>query len=231
MSDDGKDIIREYTLDQIPEGEHLRVWERHEWSGQEELFAKEYLRTGDRVKAYVTSHDTRNLMRQQVYYKARAILFQPWMQDYIQFVQEERKAWMKRGADEVLNELSYLARSNMADFTTVDQFGTPQFDLSGLTREQSAAIQELQIDTYMVGRGEGAQEVRSIKMKLAPKTPALELIGKNQKLFTDVLAHEGLGDEVDELRRARERARLRAQEREDDSDDGRDEGDGQPDAE
>lgn len=213
---DPNDTIREYTLDQIPEGEHLREWEKHEWSAQEERFAKEYIRTGDRVKAYkLAVSDYSSTPQQTLYNRARSLLFQPWMQDYLAFIQAERKEWLRRGAEDVLEELTKIARANMADFMVMQEDGTPQFDLSGLTRDQSAAIQELQIDTYYTGRGDFAREVKSVKMKLAPKTPALELIGKNQKLFTDVLAHEGMGDEIEELRRARAR-KQKLQERTDD---------------
>lgn len=198
----------EYTLDQIPAGEHLREWERHDWTLQEEKFAREYLRSGDRIKALVTGFGGQEgVTRATLHNRSRNLLFQPWMQDYLEFCRERQRELMKRTADDVLDEITKLAKSNIVDFLSIDGDGTPYYDLSGLTREQSAAIQELQIDTYTVGRGDFEREVRSIKMKLAPKTPALELLGKNQKLFTDVLAHENVGDEIEELRRARERMR------------------------
>lgn len=215
--------FQEYTLEQIPEGEHLRLWERHDWTRQEEAFAREFIRTGDRVKAYVHAFPGLEIGRQALYTRARALLFQDWMQDYIAFDADRTRELLRRGADEILDEITKIAKANMADFYTVDEFGTPQFDLSGLTRHQSAAIQELQIDTYVVGKGDNTRDVRSVKMKLAPKTSALELMGKNQKLFTDVLAHENVGDEIEEIRRARERARLKAAKPETGDDDDEDE--------
>jgi hypothetical protein len=58
-------------------------------------------------------------------------------------------------------------------------------DLSQLTREQTAAIQEVTVDTYMDGSGEDAREVKKVKFKLADKRAALVALGRHHKLFTD----------------------------------------------
>lgn len=219
--------FEEYTLDEIPEGEHLRLWENHDWSTQEERFAREFIRCQERVKAYVFAFpEQRGDARQNIYNRSRKLLFQPWMQDYLAFVADRQKAIMRRGADDILDRISEIMNANMSDFYSVQEDGSPQWDLSGITREQSAAIQELQIDTYMTGKGDTLREVRSMKVKLAPKTAAMELLGKNQKLFTDVLEHANVGDEIEEMRRARERARKLREAREaGDEDDGEIKGD------
>lgn len=209
MTDDN---FREYTLDQLPEGEHLREWERHDWTREEEAFAKEMIRCGNRTRAFKVAFSQRaaGMSIGGIQTAARKLEFQPWMQDYLAYDQERTKELMRRSGDEILDEITKIAKANMADFYTVDEYGNPAFDLSGLTRAQSSAISELQIDTYVAGRGEDAREVKSIKMKLSPKTAALELLGKNQKLFVEVMQHENVGDEIEEMRRARERARKRA---------------------
>lgn len=209
MSD--SDNFREYTLDQLPEGDHLREWEKHDWTRQEEAFAKEMIRCGNRTRAFKVAFAERakDMSIGGIQSAARKLQFQPWMQDYLAYDQERTKELLRRSGEEILDEITMLAKANMSDYTTTDEFGNMAFDLSGITRAQASAIQELQIDTYMHGRGEDAREVKSIKMKLAPKTAALELLGKNQKLFVEVMQHENVGDEIAEMTRARQRAAAR----------------------
>jgi phage terminase small subunit len=106
------------------------------------------------------------------------------------------RATMKRSArteitaDRVLTELAKLAFSNMADYVRIQDDGTAYVDLSDLTPEQTAAIQEIVTDEYTEGRGEDAAAVKKIKFKLADKRGALELLGKHLALFTDRLQVE-----------------------------------------
>jgi phage terminase small subunit len=64
-------------------------------------------------------------------------------------------------------------------------------DVSQLTREQTAAIQEVTVDTYMDGSGADAREVKKVKFKLADKSAALVALGRHHKLFTDKFKHGG----------------------------------------
>jgi phage terminase small subunit len=79
---------------------------------------------------------------------------------------------------EVLEGLSRLAVSNMQDY--VGAHGQ-LLDMSQLTREHAAALQEVTIDTYM----DGAREVKRVKFKLYDKRAALVDLGRHYKLFTD----------------------------------------------
>lgn len=79
--------------------------------------------------------------------------------------------------DRVLDEFAKIAFANMGDFLRVGSNGDPYLDLSNLTREQSAVIQEATVEDYTAGRGEDARDVRRVKVKLYDKQKALMAIG------------------------------------------------------
>ncbi|KKN00367.1 hypothetical protein LCGC14_1138420, partial [marine sediment metagenome] len=88
-------------------------------------------------------------------------------------------------ADKVLAELAKMGFSNISDFIRVQKDGSAYVDLSAMTREQAAAIQQITVDEYTEGRGEAAREVKRVRIHLADKNRSLELLGKHLKLFTD----------------------------------------------
>lgn len=90
-------------------------------------------------------------------------------------------------ARQVLEELTKIARANMQDFIEAE-FATK--DISELTRDQAAALQEVTVETFMVGKGDEAREVRRVKFKLADKLGALSDLGRHYGLFTDKHEHK-----------------------------------------
>ena len=89
-------------------------------------------------------------------------------------------------AEKVLGELSKMAFANMQDYITIRD-GDAYVDLSKLTRDQAAAIQEVTTDSYTVEgeNEESAKVITKCKFKLADKRGSLELLGRYLKLFTD----------------------------------------------
>jgi hypothetical protein len=209
----------------IEEFDHVEdatpAWQRHDWTVQEAVFVQAYLRTGDVSRAWVEAYrpakgedadgffDSRvNLARARL--EGNKLLMQPAIRDYVKHMREEIKARLSLTKDAVLEELNKLAMSNMVDFLVIGEDGNPAgYDLSGLSREQYAAIQEMTIDTYTEGRGENAEKVKSVKLKLAPKLGALEALGKHFKLFTDVVEVQDITDAADVMRRRKEEQRKR----------------------
>ena len=94
-------------------------------------------------------------------------------------------------AEKVLGEIANLAFSNMQDYTGVTEDGQLDIDLSKLTREQFAAIQEITVDTTG-GSGDGERRrVLRTRFKLADKKGSLELLGNYMKLFSERVEHTG----------------------------------------
>lgn len=103
-------------------------------------------------------------------------------------------------AQRVLEELAKLGFANMRDYIRVTEQGEPVVDLSALTRDQAAAIQEVTVEDYLDGRGDDAREVRRVRFKLAGKEGPLEKLGKYLGLFGDNPPLQP-GTEVTEIRR------------------------------
>jgi phage terminase small subunit len=108
-------------------------------------------------------------------------------------LKRERSERTQITADRVLEELAKLGFSNMLDYIEIGTNGDAYVDLSRMTRDQAAAVQEVAVEDFMDGRGEDAREVRRTKFKLADKKSALELLGKHLKLFTEKVEHAGAG--------------------------------------
>lgn len=106
-------------------------------------------------------------------------------------------------AESVVEELRRLGFSNMMDYMRIGEDGDPKIDLSALTRDQAAAIQEIREDTTGgSGDGERKQVIRTT-FKLADKKAALELLGRHLGMFQDnlkVTGLDGLADQLNQLR-------------------------------
>ena len=107
--------------------------------------------------------------------------------------------------ERILSELSLMGFANMLDYIAV-QDGDAYIDLSKLSREQAAAIQEITVVEYTKGKGEDKRDIKKTRFKLAEKRGSLELLGKHLKLFTDKIEHSGdvnpLNDILNEFREA-----------------------------
>jgi phage terminase small subunit len=195
--------------DDLPED--APAWHRHDWSTQEIDFVCEYMRTGDEIRAYRHAFNVIREKGETAWMnagpKARRLLDKPWMSGYIGELQAKLRARMKLDTASIMEELAKLGFANMSDFVVLQEDGTPQFDISGISYEQSAAISEMTIETYMDGKGDAARPVKAVKVKLAPKIGALELMGKHLKMWTDVIKNEGDTELADEIRAARARRR------------------------
>jgi phage terminase small subunit len=85
-------------------------------------------------------------------------------------------------AESVLGELMRLGFANMLDYLDFAD-GKPRVDLSRVTRDQGAAIAEVNVTTRQE-RGKDA-EVMQVRFKLADKRQALVELGKHLGLFKE----------------------------------------------
>lgn len=199
--------MEEYDIDDKNALAHS--WKLHDWTGQEAQFAAQVLQHGDVSRAFSKSFGVAMSSRHSCILGGEEMMSKPWMRDYIKYVRDKIRENMEPTKERILQELSSLAFSNMADFIVIQDDGSSYTDFSNLTREQMAAISEITVDTYMEGRGEDAETVKSVKFKLAPKAAAIELLGKNQRMWTDVLEHNDLTDISETITKRRAEARKR----------------------
>lgn len=95
-------------------------------------------------------------------------------------------------AERVLGELEKLAFANIQDFMRVTSQGEPYVDVSQLTRDQAAALQEFTVEDYTEGRGEDARDVKRVRIKLSDKRAALTELGRHLGLFSDTVKTQQL---------------------------------------
>lgn len=124
------------------------------------------------------------------------------VQKLIDSLQSKRASKLELKAEQVVEEIRRLAFSNMLDY--VDASG--HLDLSTLSRDQAAAIQEIREDTTG-GSGDGERRlVLRTTFKLSDKTKNLELLCRHLGMLQDklqVTGLEGLADRLSEARKAK----------------------------
>jgi len=88
-------------------------------------------------------------------------------------------------AERIVQELCNFAFSNIQDYVRIDSKGGLHVDLSDITRDQAAAIQEITTEKYPENRKKlwNARNVKSVRFKLSGKVRSLELLIKYLKMF------------------------------------------------
>jgi phage terminase small subunit len=107
------------------------------------------------------------------------------VQRLIDALNTKRYSKLEVTAEKITEELARLGFSNMLDY--VD--GSGHLDLSTLTRDQAAAIQEIREDTTG-GSGDGERKlVLRTTFKLSDKLKALQLLGQTRGMFQEKVEH------------------------------------------
>jgi len=143
-----------------------------------ELFAKEYALDFNGTRAAKAV----GINEKWAAATASWFLRNPKVQKYLSKLIERRASKLDLSIDKIVHELTLMGFSNMGDYISIVD-GDPRIDLSNLTREQAAAIQEVTIDEYLEGKGKNARPVKKVKLKLVDKTKNLELLGRYLAMF------------------------------------------------
>lgn len=151
-------------------------------NAKRDRFCLEYLRDLDAAAAYRRAGYSAKGAKQS----ARYLLTIPGISARIQALQDERAHRTRLNLDAVVAELALLAFSNALDYAEITPDGSAKVDLGDLTREQAAAITEIVTTTSPDGG-------RTVKIKLADKKGALELLGRHFGGFPSRHEHAGPG--------------------------------------
>jgi len=93
--------------------------------------------------------------------------------------------------ERILSELANIGFANLGDYFRITKDGEPFIDLSDITEDQSAALQEIMVEDFKDGRGDDARDVRRVKIKMLDKSTALDKLGKYLGMFVDRVRLEG----------------------------------------
>lgn len=155
---------------------------------REEIFAREYVKDLNGQQAAIRAGYSEKTARAQ----ASRLLTKSNVQAIIADLTKKKADDLGLSAEKVLRELMLMGFSNMLDYISVQKDGFAYVDLSKLSREQAAAIQEITTDSYVADSedDEGEEQgrvVTKVKFKLADKRGSLELLGKYLRLFGERL--------------------------------------------
>lgn len=137
---------------------------------KQEQFCLEYLIDLNGSQAAVRAGYSKKTAREQ----AARMLSKVNIQERITFLRAQREHRTQITIDRVLKEIAHLAFSNLSDF--VDADGNLIVNLNDLTREQCAAISQMDII-------EDSDGGKKIKIKLADKPRSLEMLMKHLQGF------------------------------------------------
>jgi phage terminase small subunit len=146
-------------------------------------FVELYLAGGNAAEAYREAYSSAAPSR-SVAREGHRLLKHPKIAPFLAEAEAKARAVLVEAANRYavsrernVAELARIAYANLEDFTR--QVGEERMiDLSGATRDQLAALQEITVEDYLDGRGKDARQVRRTKIKLGDKQGAIERLNK-----------------------------------------------------
>ena len=174
-------------------------------NSRHEIFAREYVKDLNGTRAAIAA----GYGEKGAHVRASQLLRNRKVQGLLAKLTKKHADKLDLSAEKVLSELSRMGFSNFLDYVNITEEGDAFVDLSGLTQEQAAAIQEVTVNEYVEGKGKHARKVKRTKLKLVDKIRSLELLRKHLKLFTErieVGGIEGLAEQIAAARKRRAEA-------------------------
>lgn len=153
-------------------------------TAKQEAFVAAYLSGGRNAsESYRTAYDCKRMSDQAIAVEASRLLQNPKIALRVERMVEAAAKRTEITVARVLEEYGKLGFANMRDYVVIQDDGSAYVDLSKVTREQAAAIQEIRIEEYTEGRGEDARPVKRTTFKLVDKRSALRDIGEHLGMF------------------------------------------------
>ena len=156
-------------------------------TGKQSLFVQHYLLDPNATKAALAA----GYSKRTAHSTGSENLKKPAIREAIEAGQAKVSVKLEITQELIAQELAKLALVNMEDFIRIGADGDPYIDLSELTRDQAAAINEITVDDYVEGRGDEARDVKKVKFKLHDKRASLMDLAKLLGLV--VTKHEVTG--------------------------------------
>lgn len=154
-------------------------------NARERRFVGEYLIDCDPKRAALAAGYSKTMAATKAYQWVSNGKGKPHVFVAVQKALEKHLQKLEISAERVLREIALLGFANIEDYIVHENSEiTPDF--SKVTRDQMAAVQEVTVDQYAGGTGDGKRkQVTRIRFKLADKGLNLERLGRYLKLFTE----------------------------------------------
>ncbi|MBV7408755.1 terminase small subunit [Maritimibacter sp. DP1N21-5] len=117
--------------------------------------------------------------------QASAMLKQPHIIKHLNARRAARNERVEVSQDRVLMEIARVAFANYRQFIRIANDGLPYFDFStiGEDAEIMAAVAEITVEEFTLGRGDDAREAIRTKVKLHDKLSALDKLMRHLGLY------------------------------------------------
>ena len=148
---------------------------------KQQIFVREYLKNPNASQAALVA----GYSKKTAPWIGQALLQKGYIIEALGNISAKVEDKLAISVERVLAEYAKLGFVNMADFIEVQRDGTAYCDLSRLTRDQAAAIQEINTEEYVEGKGEDSRPVRKVKIKLHDKKGSLDSIARHLQMFVD----------------------------------------------
>lgn len=149
-------------------------------SDRQERFINLYLATLDATKAYTKAGYGKNTKHAAI--QAAWLIRQPAISAEIDRRMEAAKKKYDITNERILGEIARIGFSNWMDYGYVDAAGDFKLDLTAMTRDQAAALGELEYHPVVVGRGGTVSGGNLKKVKLLDKLGALKELAKINRI-------------------------------------------------
>lgn len=149
------------------------------------MFALAVARGGNITDSYAEIYPDHGIKNRQLLgVKASRLHIKPHIQARIAEMKSALVVRTTITQQKVLEELAKIGFANYGDFIEIDEEGRTTVDVKKLTKDQLAAISEMQVDTTKDGR-------QRVRVKLHDKRAALMDIGKHLGMFREKLEVSG----------------------------------------